>query len=255
MRKLIEEVFAPLIVALAEQPHQMTAGMQAERTRSPRQAHPRFLRSPAALAIIAGMAAGDQIFPSRFPRSRPRLHMVQRQFAGVESSQAILARIAVAHQNVFARKRPRLMRNAAIFEQADHTGHTHGLPCGMDLRVGVLLRRRHAFQHQHQRPARRANIDRLVARIQDKNRSYEGVAALVPDDWQSYSLHSEIRGPRATAATATWLAPARFNTLAHRRWRWRRWSAHRRSAARADPFTFAPRDRNAPRTFNRRFEF
>src|SRR5580698_5933545 len=96
MRKLIEKVFAPLIVALAEQPHQMTAGMQAEGTRRAREAHPGFLRSPRTFAIIAGMAAGHQIFPRRLACPRPRLHVIERQFTGVTSTQAILAGITMA---------------------------------------------------------------------------------------------------------------------------------------------------------------
>src|SRR5271156_1188911 len=95
IRKLIKEILAPLIVALAEQAHQMPAGMQAQGTRGARQPHPGFFRSPASFAIIARMAAGDQILPGGFASPGARLHVVERQLSGIESSQAILAGITI----------------------------------------------------------------------------------------------------------------------------------------------------------------
>src|SRR5580692_2679135 len=68
--RLIEQILAPLIVALAEQPHQMPASMQTERPRRARQAHARFIRRTAPLAVIAGMAAGHQILPRRLAGAR-----------------------------------------------------------------------------------------------------------------------------------------------------------------------------------------
>ncbi len=184
----------------------MTTGVQAERTWRSRKAHPRFFRSTAPLAIVAKMAARDQIFPSRFTRARPRLHVIERQFSRIESSQAILARITIAHQNILPRKRPRLMRNAAILQQPDHTRHPHGLPCGMDMRVAVLLRRCDAFQYQHQRAPRRAYVDRLVAGIQYKYRFMEPLQhAFLRIRDHGVPLRSRVmrRSVRATAATAT----------------------------------------------------
>src|ERR1700675_4231013 len=73
--RLVEQILPPLIVALAQQAHQMTAGMQTERTRRACQTHSSFFRSAAALAIITRMAAGHQVLPSGFPRARSRNHV------------------------------------------------------------------------------------------------------------------------------------------------------------------------------------
>jgi len=73
-----------------------------------------------ALAAVAAMAAGHQVFPGRKAAARARLHMVQRELTGVEDDAAVLAGIAVAQQNVLAREGSGLVRDAAVFEQADH---------------------------------------------------------------------------------------------------------------------------------------
>src|SRR5713101_7417145 len=73
-----------------------------------------------ALAIVARMAAGHQIFPSGFAGARARDHVIESEFAGGHGPVTILAGIAVAHQDIFARKSARLVRNAAVLEQADH---------------------------------------------------------------------------------------------------------------------------------------
>ena len=99
---LVEEVLTPLVVALCEKSHQVTAGVQTEWARCACQFHPRLVRRPAALAIVARMAAGNQVFPSRFARPRARDHVVERQFARGHGTVAILAGVAVAHQNVLS---------------------------------------------------------------------------------------------------------------------------------------------------------
>src|SRR5215471_1241251 len=76
---LIKQILPPLIIALAEQSHQMPARMQTERLRQTSQAHPRFFRSPISLSVIAGMAARDQVFPGRLARARTRDHVIEGQ--------------------------------------------------------------------------------------------------------------------------------------------------------------------------------
>jgi hypothetical protein len=78
---LVEQIFPPLIVALAQQAHQMAAGVKAERPGGARQAHPGFLRRPASLAIVAMMAAGHQILPSSFALARTRQDRAKRPLA------------------------------------------------------------------------------------------------------------------------------------------------------------------------------
>src|SRR5262245_16128387 len=102
----VEQILPPLIVALTQQPHQVPAGVQAEWTRGPRQAHPGFIRSPVPLAIVAGMATSNQILPGGFSLARARHYMIQRQLIRAECTHAVLAGITVAHQNVFAGQGP-----------------------------------------------------------------------------------------------------------------------------------------------------
>src|SRR5436305_9889576 len=93
----IEEVFAPLRFALAEHADQMPAGVQAEGARLARQFHPGFLGCPAAFTVVAWMATGDQIFPSRFSGARSGNDVVQRQLGRSDGAVAVLAGVAVAH--------------------------------------------------------------------------------------------------------------------------------------------------------------
>jgi len=64
--QLIEQIFAPLLVALAEETHQVTTGMEAKRTRSAGELHAGLVGRPVAFAIVAGMAAGNKVLPCRF---------------------------------------------------------------------------------------------------------------------------------------------------------------------------------------------
>src|SRR5258708_15497068 len=86
---LIEEVLAPLIVALGQQAHEVPAGVQAEGAGRSPQFEPGFLPRTAALAIVAGMAAGHQNFPSGFARARARGHRVESEFAPKHGTLAI----------------------------------------------------------------------------------------------------------------------------------------------------------------------
>src|SRR5277367_2237421 len=75
----IEQILAPLIVALAEQAHQVAIRVQTERARRARQTHAGFLRRAAALPVVARMAASYQIFPGSFAGAGARHHVVERQ--------------------------------------------------------------------------------------------------------------------------------------------------------------------------------
>ena len=68
----VKQILPPLIVALTEQAHQMTARMQRERTRRALEFEASFVRRPVAFAVIARMAAGDQIFPGGFSGAGPQ---------------------------------------------------------------------------------------------------------------------------------------------------------------------------------------
>ncbi len=168
---LVKQILPPLIVALREEPHQMPARMQTKRPRSASQFHARLLRSPTTLLVVARMAARDEILPSRFPRARPRDYVVERQFARRHRPVAILAYELVAHQDILPRQRPRLMWNPPVVEQPDHARDPEGATGRAHFDRRMLLRRRDALQDKDNRTPDRAHVDRLEARVQDKDRS------------------------------------------------------------------------------------
>jgi hypothetical protein len=158
----IEEVFPPLIVATSHQPHDVSGSMEIERSRLSHQFHPRFSRELISLPPIARMAASDKILPGRRPSPRTRNHVIQRQLARGQHRRAVLARIAIAQQDVLARERTALMWNPPILEQPNHRRQPHRHPRRVQEVPILFLRHSHALQHKHQRPPRRAHIDRLV---------------------------------------------------------------------------------------------
>ena len=60
---LVKQVLSPLQIGAPDHPHDMPAGMQRERSRLLLELHLRFGEQMVSLPPIAGMAAGDQIFP------------------------------------------------------------------------------------------------------------------------------------------------------------------------------------------------
>ena len=88
---------------MPHQAHDVATGVEIEGTRFTRGPHVGFVRKLVALAAVAGMAAGDEVFPSGEAAARARDHVVQREFAGWKRGAAILAGVAVAQQNVFPR--------------------------------------------------------------------------------------------------------------------------------------------------------
>src|SRR5579862_3016780 len=123
---LVEEILAPLLVALPNQAHQLPRSVQRERTRAPLQLEARFFRRAIALAVVAGVAACDQILPGRAPAARARHHVVERQLRRGKRRAAELARVAVAQQDVLARKSAALLRDMPVAEQPDHGRHLDG---------------------------------------------------------------------------------------------------------------------------------
>src|SRR5260370_26540915 len=101
--ELVEQVFLPLVVALGEQTHQVAAGMQAEGPGRAGELHAGLLGRAAALAVVARMAARDEILPGGLAGARARNYVVERQLRGRHRPMAVLAGVAVAHQNVLAR--------------------------------------------------------------------------------------------------------------------------------------------------------
>src|ERR1039458_1553183 len=78
----VEEVLAPLRVGSPHHAHDVAAGMQVESAWLAHEFHAGFVRQQIALAAIAGVTAGHQVFPCRSPTSRTRDDVIQRQLAG-----------------------------------------------------------------------------------------------------------------------------------------------------------------------------
>ena len=100
---LVEQILSPLIVRVPHQAHDVAAGVEIEGSRFPRGLHVGFVRKLIAFAAVAGMAAGDEIFPGRESPARARNHMIERKFTRGKRGAAILAGVAVAQQDVFPR--------------------------------------------------------------------------------------------------------------------------------------------------------
>ncbi len=96
--------------------------------------------------------------------------MVQGQLGRGKVPVAELAGIAVAQQDILARKRARLLRDVPVGEQADHRRHTHTVGRGVHFLVVMLLGLRHTLQHQHQCATHSRHIDRLERGIQHQHR-------------------------------------------------------------------------------------
>jgi len=153
--------------------------VEIEGTGFAQELHLRFVRELVALAAVARMTAGDEIFPGGRAPAGARNHVVERKFSGCEHFPAVLAGIAITHQDVLARECARLVRNSAVFEQADDGGHAQRNARGMEKVSVFFFGHSHAFEHQDDCASRSAHVDRLVRRVQDQHRRMKGVAVAV----------------------------------------------------------------------------
>jgi hypothetical protein len=105
--------------------------------------------------------------------------MVKRKLPGGQNGCAILAGVAIPQKDVFARQSAALVRNPAVFQQANYGRHTHGDTGGVKKVSIFFLRHRHAFQHEHQSPASGTNVDRLIRSVQYEHRRMQCVTVAV----------------------------------------------------------------------------
>src|SRR5712675_2515649 len=117
------------------------------------------------------MAASYQIFPCGRPTSRARNHVVQGEIAGGKQHAAVLAGVAVTQKNVFAGESSRLVRNAAVLQQPYHRRHTHDQSRRMQEVSVLFFRHGQPLQNQDDRATSGTDIDGLVRRVQDQDRS------------------------------------------------------------------------------------
>ncbi len=123
---------------------------------------------PVALAQVARRARGDDVLPHRLAAARARDHVVERQPAAGRA--AVDAAPAVTREERAARDLalddP---RNADVVEEPDHVwprelrrGRAKWSPeLFDDLRLPL--------EHEHVRTSQRADVERLVTRVQDEN--------------------------------------------------------------------------------------
>src|SRR5580700_2747972 len=111
---LVKQVLTPAFIPVTNQSHQLTGRMQCERPRPPRQFEAGFLRCAVALAVVAPVTAGHQIFPRRAPAPRPRDYMIQCKLGARKYPAAELAGVAISQQNIFSGKRPTLLGDMPV---------------------------------------------------------------------------------------------------------------------------------------------
>src|SRR5258708_37511944 len=107
--ELVEQILLPLVVALGEQTHQVAAGMQAEGPGRAGELHAGLLGRAAALAVVAEMAARDEILPGGLAGARAGNYVVERQLGGRHRPMAVLAGVAGAPQGGVTRLRFKLV--------------------------------------------------------------------------------------------------------------------------------------------------
>src|SRR5271167_562502 len=105
---------------MADQAHQLSRGVKRERPGAALEFQTRFLRSSVTFAVVARVAGRDEVLPRRSSSTRSRQDMVQRQLRSREQIAAELARVPIAQQDVFPRKRATLLGNMPVAQQANH---------------------------------------------------------------------------------------------------------------------------------------
>src|ERR1700693_4673583 len=170
LKRLVEKVFAPFLVAMTDQAHQLARSVKSERARAALKFQASFFRSAIAFTIVAPVAAGHQILPGGAAAARTRHHVVECQFRSRQSVATKLASVAVAQQNIFSRERPALLRDVAVSEKTNHGRHLHSFVRGMNFRVVGLFSLSHALQHQDQSAAHGGNVDGFEGGVEYENR-------------------------------------------------------------------------------------
>ena len=88
--------------------------------------------------------------------------MIEGEFAGGQHDAAVLALVAIAQQNVFAREGAGLVRDAAVFKKTNDRRHGDAAALSVEREAVLFFSTRNAFQHQHEGAARSADVDGLV---------------------------------------------------------------------------------------------
>src|SRR5438128_10107731 len=120
----------------------MTTGVQIEGVRLPQQLHIGFNVQLSSLATIAEMAASNEILPTRCASAGAWHHVIKGQVTRRKNLAAVLTGVAIAQENILARKSPGLMRNPAVREEANDRGQAQSQPRTLEKVSDCLLRHR-----------------------------------------------------------------------------------------------------------------
>src|SRR5262245_9079565 len=99
------------------------------------QRHPRLRWGAVRLPLVAGDARERAILPARHAAAAPRRHVVDRQLLRPRLRAAVLAREAVALEEVPARENDRPLAQALVVREEDHLGRRDLEPRRPDPRV------------------------------------------------------------------------------------------------------------------------
>ena len=111
------------------------------------------------------------------PRERGN-DVIEREFAGGQHHAAVLALVAIAQQDIFAREGAGLVRDAAVFKQADHGRHGDAAALGVQREAVLFFGARDALEHQHEGAARAADVDGLVGCVEHQHRHLQHVVGV-----------------------------------------------------------------------------
>ena len=164
-----DQIFGPLFVSSGTN---LAIGFEAETAQRPmggaNQGHAGFPGCAITLANIARQASGCHIVPTVDATSAAGLNMVNRELVAVVP--AVLARVAIALENIAPGQRQLSVGNTNELPQSDHRwSHLIGPQQGCWVvfeALGLALQ-----QHHHRSPPR-GDVQRLVGGIQNENMAH-----------------------------------------------------------------------------------
>ena len=127
-----------------------------------------------ALAAVAVVAAGDEVFPGGEAAAGAGEDVVEGELAGGEDDLAVLAHVAIAQEDVFAGEGAGLVRDAAVFEEADDRGHGDAQALGVEGGALLFFGAGDALEHEDEGAAGAADVDGLVAGVEDEDGRLHG---------------------------------------------------------------------------------
>ena len=169
------QVLAPVGVCAADHAHDVARRVQGEWTRLAEQTHlGEFVKHLAALAAVAFLATGYEVFPAGRATARTRDDVIECEVGSGEDKLAVLAGIAVTQQDVLARKCASLVRDTAVFKEPDDAWHLDHHAVRVESAALLFFGARNAFKDEHESAPCAADVDRFVACVEDQHGRLHG---------------------------------------------------------------------------------